>query len=198
MASEAERRIQVPVSVAAWNRERPEVSAARPARCPACQRASRPAGDRLILVGHGLRSLLLLGPVQFGGSQKMVEIDARRYRCRACRAVCMVVPQGVGSGRRYFMPAIALALGLWSLELLPAARIRSALSPFGIVGSSSTGWRSLRRWARAYGKGDGTLREQATRFAQGLLATSPLSAQTHQIQPRIFAAALHQSRWPSP
>ncbi|MCP4918526.1 MAG: hypothetical protein GY913_16605 [Proteobacteria bacterium] len=88
------------------------------------------------------------------------------------------------------MPTIGLALALWALRNQDAARIRRLLSPFRILGASVIGWPQLRRWARAYGFGDGTLRERAERFAQEGLARSPLSAQTHGIQARIFASFL--------
>jgi hypothetical protein len=71
--------------------------------------------------------------------------------------------------------------------------VRQQLSPFRVVGASAVGWASLRRWARAYGEGEGTQRARAARFVQRLLATSPLSAQTHAIEPRVFAASLHPS-----
>lgn len=174
----------------AWNRSVPKPHAVRPAQCPACGLASRPVGCLLNLVGHGLRDLLLLGVVEVGAEPVLISIRARRYRCRACRSVCMVVPAGVAPRRRYTWPTIALALALFSLKRQSPAAIRRLLSRFPITGAAVVGWASLRRWARAYGVGEGTLRDRAARTCQQLLATSPLSAQRHAMMPRIFAASL--------
>jgi hypothetical protein len=102
----------------------------------------------------------------------------------------MVVPAGVAPRRRYTWPTITVALALFSLERQSPAAIRRLLSPFPITGAAVVGWASLRRWARAYGVGEGTLRDRAARMCQQLLATSPLSAQRHAMMPRIFAASL--------
>lgn len=114
----------------------------------------------------------------------------RRYRCRPCGAVCVVVPRGVEAGRRYLKPAIALALALWSARELPALAVRRLVSPYRLVGPSVTGWASLRRWAREYGIGQGSLRDRARRYVATLLARSPLSAQQFAIEARIYSAAL--------
>ena len=193
MAHRDGRRVQAPALISAWIRALPSVDAVRPPRCPRCEASSRPVGRRLNLVGHGRRSLVLFGAVELENEPGFIDLVCRRYRCLVCTAVCLVVPRGVVAGRRYLMPAIGVALALWSLRLLPPDEVRRRLSPFLLTGASATGWASLRRWARAYGTGDGTLRERAARFAQALLATSPLSAQTHAIEPRIYAASLHHS-----
>lgn len=192
-----ERRIAASIAIEAWIRTLPCPATVRPARCPACQTASRPLGRSLNLVGHGLRPLLLYGLVELAGKPALFEVVARRYRCLPCGAVCVVVPSGVAAGRRYTGPTIALALTLWSLRRLSAARVRRVLSPFQIVGASAVGWASLRRWAQAYGLGEGTLRERAARFAQHLLATSSLPAQRYALEPRVFAASLSVARCPS-
>lgn len=115
---------------------------------------------------------------------------SRRFRCRECSAVCVVVPGGVQPGRRYLKPAILLALALWSVRGLPALVVRDLISPYKIVGASVTGWASLRRWARDYGVGEGCLRDRARRYVVQLLARSPLSAQQFAIEARIYSAAL--------
>lgn len=178
------------MALGAWNRAVPDPCVVRPTRCPVCHLASRPAGRPLNLIGHGLRDLLVFGVVEFGAEPVLISIRARRYFCRACHAVCTVVPAGVAPRRRYTWPTIALALALFSLERRSPAEIRRQLSPFSITGASVVGWASLRRWARAYGVGEGALRARAARMCQQLLAASPLSAQRHAIMPRIFAASL--------
>ncbi|MCP4202698.1 MAG: hypothetical protein GY769_12275 [bacterium] len=135
----------------------------------------------------------MLGVYELGAKPGFVDVTCRRYRCRSCKALCLVVPAGIVSGRRYLWPTIALALCAWSVGQIQALKIREKLSPFAILGASVTGWASLKRWARAYGVGDGTLRERAARRVQALLAQSPLSAQQYAIEPRIFAASLQQA-----
>lgn len=185
------RRVPASVPFVIWNRELPSVDAVRPSHCPACSSASRPVGRGLVLVGHGRRLLDMLGPPAHDAPPGFVEVLTRRYRCRACSALCTVVPGGIGVGRRYLRPAIALALTLWAIRGLPERRVRRQISPNLIVGSSVTGWASLRRWAHAYGIGTGSLRQRAERYVTQLLARSPLSAQHHAIEPRIVAASLH-------
>lgn len=90
-----------------------------------------------------------LGPEQRGERSVVGEVTARRYRCLCCSAVVVVVPRGVLPRLRYGAVAIALALGLWSTEGLPAATVRARVSPFVVVGhEAQRGWRSLGRWAR--------------------------------------------------
>lgn len=176
---------------ASWNREVPSVDAVRPSHCPACSSAARPVGRRLVVVGHGRRLLDMLGPGTHDAAPGFVEVLARRYRCRECSALCTVVPSGVAEGRRYLRPAIGLALTLWAIRGWPPHAVRRRVAPNPILGPSVTGWASLRRWGRAYGIGPGTLRERAGRYVAQLLARSPLSAQRHAIEPRIYAASLH-------
>jgi hypothetical protein len=110
----------------------------------------------------------------------------------ACRAVFLVVPAGVAT-TRYSSSAIHLALALWTLCAMPGAAVRSQISPLKLQSPDDTGWPSLYRWARLYGVGSGTLRERAARYVQRCLARSPLSANSHGIEPRIWAASLQQA-----
>ena len=88
-------------------------------------------------------------------------------------------------------PSVTLALALWSLRELPALAVRVRISPFTILGPSVTGWASLRRWARAYGLGEGSLRDRARRYVMQVLGRSSLSAQQFAIEARIYSASLH-------
>ena len=148
-------------------------------------------GRSLRLIGHGLRTLTVWGALAPGERPSLIEVAGRRFRCLECSCVCLVVPRGVWPGHVYLGTAVVLALARWAFAMQPPSSVRAALSPLRRVGHSVVGWPSLRRWARRYGQGDGTLRQRAARFVQGLLATSPLSAQTHAIEPRIYAASLH-------
>ena len=50
------------VDVKCWRSRLPTVEEARPARCPVCGAASRPAGKALAIHGHGLHERQLRGP----------------------------------------------------------------------------------------------------------------------------------------
>jgi len=163
----------------------PSVEAARPSRCPGCGAASRPPGEVLRLHGHGLRERIRLGPEALGDGSVIGSVTVRRYRCTRCSAVLVVVPRGVLPRLRYGAVAIALALALWSVEGLPAAEVRSRVSPFRVVGHDARrGWRSLRRWARASlwtgPSPPGTMQQSAAWTAQRLAGcasgTGPLTA----------------------
>lgn len=154
----------------------PSVAVARPARCTACGAASAPPGQGLRLHGHGVRERMRLGPEQLGGRSVVASITVRRYRCVRCTAVLVVVPRGVLPRLRYGAVAVALALARWSVEGVPASRVRAEVSPFRVVGHDARrGWRSLRRWARgspwpgtAKGIAAKTARESAARVVQSL------------------------------
>jgi len=132
------------------------------------------------------------GSLECGESPQFIEVVGRRFRCRDCSGVCLVVPHGVWPRHVYVGATIAVALARWAVAMQPASEVRTALSPLQRVGPSVVGWHSLRRWARHYGRGPGTLRERAARFVHELLATSPSPAQEHGIEPRIYAASLHR------
>jgi hypothetical protein len=127
------------------------VEEARPGRCPACGVAGRPVGGRLGLHGHGRRDRQQRGPSGPETAPVTAIVAVRRYRCVGCGAVIAVVPRDVEPRRHYSRPAIALALGLWSLASLPAAEVRRRISPWPITGTTAgaEGWVALRRWARA-------------------------------------------------
>ena len=103
--------------------------------------------DRCRSWGHGLRHRGLEGPRSAGAAPEATEIAVHRYRCRACKAVMVVLPRGVARGYRYSLSAIAWAL--WAYEQLPAAAVRARTSTAKYVGATgATRWTSLRRWTR--------------------------------------------------
>jgi hypothetical protein len=91
----------------------------------------------------------VLGPRAVDDPPEVRSILARRYRCRRCGAVVVVVPEGVGRRIAYGVVAIVLALGRWAVDGRPAREVRAEVSPFAIVGATAaSGWRSLGRWTR--------------------------------------------------
>ncbi len=120
-----------------------------------------------------------------GEAPTSTTVVARRYRCRSCEAVLVVVPRGVGRALRYTLDAIGYALALWGYAQETAERVRQAVSAATARGvSAPQQWSSLRRWAtqgaRLFGSGmpgsgsSGTLREQARRLASWLASQAPL------------------------
>jgi hypothetical protein len=81
----------------------------------------------------------------------MTEIAARRYVCRACDAVVLVVPADVARRCLYTLSVIAAALAQWSHGELSAAAVRSRYGAFAILGDAAKGWPSLVRWSRMAG-----------------------------------------------
>lgn len=112
-------------------------------------------GGRLGLHGHGVRSRQLRGPDAPGSAPRLLEVGVRRYRCVGCRATCTVAPRETLTRRLFSAPAIAWALALYGLVLLPTWRIREAVSPWTYVGASAhRRWPAPGRWASAVQRGD--------------------------------------------
>lgn len=93
-----------------------------------------------------------------------------------------VVPGGVIAKMHYAGTAIALAFALYGFGGKSAREVRAAVSAWPIVGASSTGWKSLRRWiARAStlwtcireSPLQFTARQMAERAASTLIAHAP-------------------------
>lgn len=98
-----------------------------------------------MLHGHGLRARTVI--VQVGGRSKLAEILARRYVCRACDTVVLVMPADVARRCLYTLSVIAGALAQWSHDGWPAAAVRSAFGAFPLLGDAAAGWPSLVRWS---------------------------------------------------
>ena len=128
----------------------PSVDQVRPAQCPNCEGASRPAGAGIVLHGHGRRERQLRGPAASDEPAAILAVQARRYRCRRCEGICMVVPAEMLPWRLYSASAIALALALFGALRLSPATIRARVSPWKIVGTSAARrWVTLLRWTDA-------------------------------------------------
>jgi len=177
----------------------PSVEEVRPGRCPCCQAASRPVGRPLGLWGHGLRDRQQRGPLAPQGAPIEVVIRARRFLCRACRAVLLVVPRGVLAGRLFSAAAIGVALALFGVSGLSMAATRTRVSPWPHVGATAAGsWLALRRWACAARAGRlwacvrpsparFTARQVAERAARTLAALAPLALAEARIEAQVFA-----------
>lgn len=142
--------VQSKLDVKSWMQRLPLVDEARPGQCPSCDAPSRPPGQRLAIVGHGLRDRQQLGPASVGGAAAMLVFPIRRYRCGPCGAVITVVPHGVIARRHYSASAIVLALALFGVERRPLRVVRALVSPWQIIGATAVaGWTALRRWIGA-------------------------------------------------
>jgi hypothetical protein len=177
------RIVHSEVGVKSWLEAPPSCDAARPACCPACGAASREPGRPLRIVGHGFRVRSIEGPHAPGEAPVVTEIRARRYDCRGCGAILVVMPRGIGRGYRYALTAIAFALGLWAGGT-PGPTVRSMVSAAKRIGASSAArWASLRRWVLAavalFGaavSAVGSPRERAARVAAFVASNSPIAA----------------------
>lgn len=177
------RIVHSEIGVKSWTESLPSCASVRPAQCPACEAGSRPAGGSLVLVGHGLRVRTIEGPVAPGEPPVLTEVTGRRYACRACEAIVVVVPRGVARAHRYSLPAIAAALAWWAYERVKAATVRQRTSTAKTVGASSaTRWASLYRWTRCalglFGielPDRATIRESAARVAAFVASHAPLA-----------------------
>jgi len=199
------RIVYAELDVKSWNARFPTTEEVRPASCPSCGAASRPAGGRIVLHGHGLRVRDQWGPADATAPPSVGEVGCRRYRCQRCGAVLQVVPRGVLRRRLYSAAAVALALALWGVEGFAPAEVRRRVSPWRRVGATAAGsWMSLRRWARAVRAATlfavvratpagARLREIAGRAATTLAAFAPSSADALPLASRAMLGAAHVS-----
>ena len=189
------------IDVKTWLARVPSVEEVRPGQCPRCAAASRPVGQGLQIWGHGLRDRQSRGPLEPLGDPVEVTLRVRRYLCRPCRAVIVVVPLGVIAGRLFAAAAIGLALTLFGVERLPLGKVRQRVSPWQRVGATAYGsWLAVRRWVRAIREGrlfasvrhspaHRTARQVAERAAMTLAALAPPSLAHAAIGQRVFAGA---------
>lgn len=194
------RLVHAALDVKAWLAQPPSVAVVRPSQCPRCGLASRPVGRGLGLWGHGRRERQVRGPLTASGPPALVVVAARRYRCRGCGTIVLVVPRGLVARRLFSGPAIALACTLFGVERLAVPRVRAAVHPWTTVGgTAATSWRTLRRWLHAVragrlfpgvrlAAGERTARAIATRVAWTLAALGPPGLGGH-LRAQVFAGA---------
>jgi hypothetical protein len=195
------RLVHAALDVKAWLAHPPSVAAVRPGQCPRCRAPSRPVGRGLGLWGHGRRGRQVRGPLTAEGPPVLVEIVARRYRCRACGAIVFVVPHGLVAHRLFSAGAIALAFARYGIERLSLPRVRAAVNPWRRIGATAAaGWLAVRRWVRAVraqrlfpgmrlGLADRTARAVAARTAYTLAALSPIAVAAVPMAAAVFAGA---------
>jgi hypothetical protein len=132
----------------------PSCAAARPGVCPCCSAAARPLNGPLVVVGHGLVERQVRGPRGPHEGPVQIVVQLRRYRCRACRAVLVVGPQGLLRGRWYGGGPIGLALALYA-QGASSARVRERSCPSRVVGGSARErWVTLTRWVESARRGE--------------------------------------------
>ncbi len=123
-------------------------------------------------------------------------IPVRRYRCRRCDAVVVVVPRGVMRRRHFGAAAIALALFRFGAD----ARVVDIRREVGGHGETAA-WPALRRWVRAGGQArlwscvrgsppEWGPRQVAERIAMTLVAYAPATT-VAPLDVRVFAGAAH-------
>jgi hypothetical protein len=189
------------VDVNAWKAGIPSVEEGRPACCPRCGAASRPIDGPQGLIGHGMRTRQVRGPLEPGGEPTTLEVDVRRYRCSTCKAVITVLPRGLVPRRHFSRAAIGQALLRYGQMQQSQREVRQHTSPWRIVGEAAvTGWATLRRWIAALGRGTlfaqvraapaaFTARQRAERAALTLAAQAPASMAHLPLMEQVFAGA---------
>jgi hypothetical protein len=197
------RFIRSGLDLKSWMKCVPTVDAARPGQCPGCAAASRPLGEKVIVVGHGLRERQLRGPAEPAAVARIERVKLRRYRCRRCRTVMVVGPRELVAGRLYSAGAVGWALALYGLCSESLASIRRRVSPWSVIGATAAAsWATLRRWVRAVRDGklfavmrpapvEFSARQVAERAATTLLAYAPSSTAALPLDHQSFIGAAH-------
>jgi hypothetical protein len=188
------------VDVKAWVAEVPDVEAVRPTVCPCCGRPGRPVGERLGIVGHGLRDRQQRGPMAAGGTPRLVVVRVRRYAC-VCGAILTVVPRETLPARLYTISAVAWALALFGVDGASPQDVRRRTSPWAVVGATAAaGWATLRRWVAAVRErrlladvrtcpSDFTARQVAERAATTMAGFASPAAAAMPLVTRAFVGA---------
>lgn len=202
--SAGSRIVHSVLDIKSWMAQPPLVDQVRPAQCPCCKAAGRPVGAKLGLWGHGLRNRQLRGPLEPDGPAQTVVIRARRYLCRNCGAVLLVVPPGVLPTRYYTSSAIALAMALYGVVEQTLAAVRRQVSPWALIGATAHGgWVTLRRWVAAVRDNklfsgqirpmpdDWSPRQVCERVATTMASLGPPTMRGHPMTARAFAGAAH-------
>lgn len=158
-----------------------------------CEAASRPVGEPLVVVGHGLRQRTVYEPSSLEDRCKSLTVSCRRFRCRRCESVLLVVPSGIVGRHRYTLPTIVFALALWGIEGLSLARVRKRLARDRVVGfMAAAEWITLRRWARTFCRGGQTLRAASAKLAQQAIGCA---SQAGSVGEMAFDGARQATFW---
>jgi hypothetical protein len=149
------------------------------------------------MVGHGVRQRQARGPTSPDREAAVTAVVTRRYRCRACGAVVMVVPRGIAARRHFSAGAIGLGLLLYAVL---REHVDEVAARIGLWGRGLSAWRTVVRWTRAVERGvllprarlrrapeDWPPRRRAERAAMALAALCPDSA--CPLATRVFVGA---------
>lgn len=168
--------IRSSIGVRNWSTRTPSAAAVRPTHCPGCHLGAHPVGERVRLIGHGLRSRRVRTALEPDAPVTVVTVFVRRFLCRDCGAAIQVVPAEILPRARYSATAMARALGMVGFGGRSFAEARQ------VVGDGqSRDWPALRRWHRPLGglgprspfRAAGSPRERAQRVTARLLAYTP-------------------------
>lgn len=148
-----------------------------------------------MIIGHGLRDRQVRGPLEHNDPPRTRVVRVRRYLCRRCDAVLVVLPRGVVARRHFAAAAIAWAFALVGLLGRTQSVAWAAVSAWGEPRST---WITLRRWASAVVDGrlfagvrgiarGAPLTQIAARVATVIRSMSPLRG---GVAEEVFAGAL--------
>ncbi|MDP8998709.1 MAG: hypothetical protein M3O46_01210, partial [Myxococcota bacterium] len=145
-----------------------------------------PVGGRLGLVGHGLRSRQVRGPLTAAALAAVHTLRVRRYLCRPCAATVTVLPRGATRARHFSATAIALACTMYALCGASLRATRERVSPWR---SAEPGWPAMGRWLDAIGRGSifASVRPWPARWAR--------RHQAERVAQDALAMALGQGSW---
>lgn len=149
--------------------------------------------------GHGLRERQQRGPLEPGGEPATVVVRVRRYLCRRCESVILVVPRGMLAWKHFSASAIGYAIALWGLGHRSAPEVRRQTSKERV--GNEDRWATLRRWVKEirdrvlFGRlrrvpTSWSLRQIAARAAAGLAAEASPSLRTARLEVQAFVGAL--------
>lgn len=156
-----------------------------------------------MLHGHGHRERQVLGPAKPGAQAELRLVWVRRYLCTGCDASMTVVPSEVLTKRLYSSAAIGMCMALFGVCAMSLSAMRALVSPFSVVGASSTGWGSVLRWVDAVRSGrlfevvrpvpaEWPRRKAAERIATTLAACAPPTAAALDVVTAAFVGAHSQ------
>lgn len=179
-----------------WAEEIPSAEQMRPGRCSKCGAASRPPGEPLVLVSHGLRERQIRGPAEPAGRPETRVVRVRRFRCLRCGGLTTVLPRGLTARRHYSASSIGLALCLHGLRGLSIGETRRRVCTWP-VGFETARWTTLTTWVAAIDQGRlfprvrpvppaASLRSRASRAAATLAAVALCGG---KIETQVFEGA---------
>src|SRR5262245_2921764 len=83
----------------------------------------------LVVVGHGLRARAIEGPLAPSGGPVVLDVMTRRYRCRACDAILVVVPARRLPTKQKRSPLNGSSCQLFTIANRPSCPRRTSIAP---------------------------------------------------------------------